>query len=550
MESMTLFSPEVSLSEGETDVSRKRIPQLPLKSGEQYRFHFDMTKCMGCHCCEVACAEQNNNPPDVNWRRVGEIEGGTYPHTLRAYISMGCNHCLEPACLTGCPVDAYQKQDDGGIVLIQDDVCIGCQYCTWNCPYGVPKYNSDRKIVTKCDLCHSRLSEGQEPACVMACPTGAIEVEAVDVESWKRNPAAGDAPGTPPVEETLSTTRFTLPDNLPDPRTLMSYHQVKPEKPHYSLIFLTILTQMSVGGFVTFWVADVFSRVGTFPAALHRAVGLGAVFSVLVGLVAIGASVFHLGRPLYAFRALKMWRRSWLSREILLFALFAGAATTNSLLWGLEVFPGLAAWSGFAGEEYRTGLGALAAGIGIAGLVVSALIYMVPARPAWNTVRTPVTFLTTAMLLGPLFALAAYTFSLWNISAGDWELLLEAARPAIQFIFLFVGGAALFQILNQVQKLFYLFGEENPELHAAAKLLTTSFRVHFLARLGLLILGSILLPLAGYEMVESASAGWAEFLAAVSLSFLITLAGETLGRYLFFVTVVPKNMPGSFFRTE
>src|ERR1700751_350174 len=80
--------------------------RLPLP-GEQYRFHLDMTKCIGCKCCVVACSEQNANPAEIQWRRVGEIEGGIYPDTMRHYLSMGCNHCLEPTCMTGCPVDAY-----------------------------------------------------------------------------------------------------------------------------------------------------------------------------------------------------------------------------------------------------------------------------------------------------------------------------------------------------------------------------------------------------------------------------------------------------------
>src|SRR5438309_1314753 len=85
------------------------IPQRAPLPGEQYRFHFDMTKCIGCKCCVVACNEQNGNPADINWRRVGEIEGGWYPNTYRSYLSMGCNHCMEPTCLEGCPVDAYSK---------------------------------------------------------------------------------------------------------------------------------------------------------------------------------------------------------------------------------------------------------------------------------------------------------------------------------------------------------------------------------------------------------------------------------------------------------
>ena len=154
-------------------------PRMPLRSpapGEQYRFHLDMGKCIGCKCCVVACNEQNGNPASINWRRVGEIEGGWYPQTHRSYLSMGCNHCLEPTCLSGCPVDAYTKDPTTGIVLHSADTCIGCQYCTWNCSYGVPQYNSERGVVGKCDMCHGRLELGQAPACVSACPSGAIAI--------------------------------------------------------------------------------------------------------------------------------------------------------------------------------------------------------------------------------------------------------------------------------------------------------------------------------------------------------------------------------------
>src|SRR5688572_17905276 len=93
-----------------------RMPSRVPGPGEQYRFHFDMRKCIGCKCCVVACNEQNGNPADINWRRVGEIEGGFYPHAVQHYLSMGCNHCLEPTCLKGCPVDAYSKDPVTGIV--------------------------------------------------------------------------------------------------------------------------------------------------------------------------------------------------------------------------------------------------------------------------------------------------------------------------------------------------------------------------------------------------------------------------------------------------
>ncbi|HKH71942.1 MAG TPA: hypothetical protein VKA59_11370, partial [Vicinamibacterales bacterium] len=87
----------------------ERMPGRTPGPGEQYRFHVDMGSCIGCKCCVVACNEQNGNPAPINWRRVGEIEGGWFPSTSRSYLSMGCNHCLEPTCLEGCPVDAYTK---------------------------------------------------------------------------------------------------------------------------------------------------------------------------------------------------------------------------------------------------------------------------------------------------------------------------------------------------------------------------------------------------------------------------------------------------------
>ena len=84
-----------------------RMPKRAPGPGEQYRFHVDMGKCIGCKCCVVACNEQNGNPAAINWRRVGEIEGGWYPQAHRSYLSMGCNHCVNPTCMSGCPVDAF-----------------------------------------------------------------------------------------------------------------------------------------------------------------------------------------------------------------------------------------------------------------------------------------------------------------------------------------------------------------------------------------------------------------------------------------------------------
>src|SRR5262249_51247268 len=121
-----VLTPARALSTTPSIVPSARIPLRLPEPGEQFRFHVDMRKCIGCKCCVVACNEQNGNPAAINWRRVAEIEGGWYPATTRAYLSMGCNQCVNPTCLIGCPVDAYTKDSATGIVLHSADTCIGC----------------------------------------------------------------------------------------------------------------------------------------------------------------------------------------------------------------------------------------------------------------------------------------------------------------------------------------------------------------------------------------------------------------------------------------
>ena len=106
------------------------------------------------------------------------------------------------------------KDPKTGVVLHSADTCIGCQYCTWNCSYGVPQYNPERGVVGKCDMCHNRLDDGMAPACVSACPEGAIAIEIVNVAEWRRDYLSANAPGLPSADDSISTTRITLPENL------------------------------------------------------------------------------------------------------------------------------------------------------------------------------------------------------------------------------------------------------------------------------------------------------------------------------------------------
>jgi Fe-S-cluster-containing dehydrogenase component/DMSO reductase anchor subunit len=437
-----------------------------------------MTKCIGCRCCEVACAEQNANPIEINWRRVGEIEGGSYPFAQRFYLSMGCNHCLDPSCLAGCPVNAYSKDSVTGLVLHSAEACIGCQYCTWNCPYGVPQYNPERGVVGKCDMCFGRIAQGRAPACVDGCPETAIQIETVNVADWRSNFESANAPGMPAADHTISTTRITLPERIPAQLERADYHRVRPEDPHLPLVAMLVLTQLSVGAFA-------------YLALLKTASTVPMLAALLVAFLSLGASTLHLGRPVYAFRALRMWRRSWLSREVLLFSLFAGVAAASVIIPGLAL---------------------AAAALGAAGITASAFIYLVPARPSWNSKSTLADFYLTALLLGPLFL-----------------AITGVATPRLA-----VCAAAAAQLLNQLLKFMRMAASDEFELRASARLLANDLRGPFLLRLLFLVGGGIVLPLTGY------------FKAALG----VCLAGELLSRYLFFVSVVPKNMAASFFRRE
>ncbi|HEX2274506.1 MAG TPA: DmsC/YnfH family molybdoenzyme membrane anchor subunit [Acidimicrobiales bacterium] len=488
---------------------------LPLDAGEQYRFGFAMDACIGCHSCEVACAEQNDTPIDVAWRRVGELEGGSFPTTRRFNLSMACNHCLEPTCLSGCPTNAYTKLANG-VVRHDEDECIGCQYCIWNCPYEVPVYDERQKIVSKCDMCLPRLEAGQAPACVGACPTHAITVEKVNVAAWREDHAAADAPGLPPGDITLSTTRVQLPGDLPPDTAAASDYRVDPEHPHWPLVILTLLTQLSLGTVA----ATVAIQLAGSAGGGNLAAGASGGF--LAGAIALAASLLHLGRPTHAVKALRNLRTSWLSREVALFSAFAATA-----------FAYAAAWRATTGRGVPTlgaALGVTAVVLGVAGVYASGRLYLVPARPVWNSRRTLVAFFATALSLGPVFTLFCLDRS--GLGSGWIAALLAASALGV-----------LCQLGVHVHLVATVRRRTDRQHEGTRTLLLDRFAGLFTARLvfagvGLALLGAAFaVPLAG-----PAAAG------RIGTGLVALGAGELIGRYLFYVTVVPYGTAGSFFR--
>jgi formate dehydrogenase iron-sulfur subunit len=134
---------------------------------------YDATQCIGCEACAEACKQENALPQPIEqvttaytWTTVTP-RAGTYVRSL-------CMHCLEPTCVSVCPVGALRKTAEGPVVY-DAGRCIGCRYCIMACPFDVPKYQWDRAVpvVGKCVMCAEKVAKGEATACASACPTGA-----------------------------------------------------------------------------------------------------------------------------------------------------------------------------------------------------------------------------------------------------------------------------------------------------------------------------------------------------------------------------------------
>ena len=122
----------------------------------------------------MACKQENKLPVGPKWISVKTVGSKkTAGKLVMDLIPMTCRHCSDAPCMSTCPEGAITKRNDG-IVLIARELCIGCLACIEVCPFGAPQFNAELEIVEKCHLCHHRLDRGLQPACVQACPAGAI----------------------------------------------------------------------------------------------------------------------------------------------------------------------------------------------------------------------------------------------------------------------------------------------------------------------------------------------------------------------------------------
>lgn len=352
---------------------RDLIPLSKPKPGEQYAFEVDLDKCSGCKACVTACHNLNGLDEEEDWRDVGLIYSDDWRAPFQATVTTACHHCVDPGCLSGCPVLAYDKDPITGIVRHLDDQCIGCQYCVMKCPYDVPKYSAKRGIVRKCDMCSRRLSEGEAPACVQACPSQAIRITLVDqrevsmqfrehaeAAGLDSSPAANSfLPTSPAPGYTVPTTRYKSAKPLPANLLSGDHGHASPAQAHLPLVFMLVLSQLAVGASL----AALFVEPAKWLA----------LSAFATGTLALALGTLHLGQPLKAWRAFLGWRTSWFSREVIVFGGFIPLAALTAISFWLAPLVGF--------QKLLT-LGTAA--VGLLGVACSAMIYADTRREFWR----------------------------------------------------------------------------------------------------------------------------------------------------------------------
>ncbi|MFI5308420.1 MAG: DmsC/YnfH family molybdoenzyme membrane anchor subunit [Polyangiales bacterium] len=510
---------------------RDLIPLSKPQAGQQYAFSVDLDRCTGCKACVAACHSLNGLDEGESWRAVGLLHGGSPEQPVQQTVTSACHHCVDPACMNGCPVNAYEKDAQTGIVKHLDDQCIGCKYCTLTCPYEVPQYNERKGIVRKCDMCSDRLKADEAPACVQACPNEAIRIEIVSTRQVLED-AQGDAflPAAPSPGITVPTTSYKTERALPRNLLPADFYSVKPSEQHRPLVVMLVLTQLSVGAFCV----DLLGRSLGATAGPSASRFVHAAFALVFGLLALGASSLHLGRPLYAFRAVLGLRRSWLSREIIGFSVFAALAFAYASFLGLAharpavLDPSLA--------PLETWLPASVALTGLGSVFCSAMLYHVTLRRFWSFSRSGFKFFATTALLG---LSATFTTTL----AAQLAAPMPTSIGFVRALWVCLASAFGLKLLGELSVLGHLRDKQQTELKRSALLLKGELAPLLQRRILLGVVGAVLLPCA---LIVSAEGGVTKVDVAVAVfALVLTVLGELHERVLFFAAVSAAKMPGA-----
>jgi DMSO reductase iron-sulfur subunit len=554
---------------------------------KQHGFFFTADNCIGCHACEAACSEKNENPAHIAFRSVGYVEGGSYPDYKRMNISMACNHCDDPVCLKGCPTGAYTKHAEFGAVLQDPDTCFGCGYCTWVCPYNAPQLDPVEGQVSKCNMCVDRLEVGLKPACVSACVGNALDFGVIENIPENRDQAKTSIPGFPDPEITHPNIRFQQITEMPEEMKRTDSMPVKYQKDengrfnthvdkkglgkkeinlkkghprywsqrHWSLgrlssrenplVLFTLLAQASIGVFALPFIGSQFGVESLIAFRGTVAYVPLAILSFLMVGFGLFMSSMHLGKPKRFYRGFNNWRHSPVCREGLGVAAFMGtlglhvlfSLPSNSLLQSLDT----ALLGGAMTDMFLPSLmsnfanvfGWLAVPSALVGLYYMNRCYRIKARPFWNHWQVVTSFFGNMLSLGALVGGVVIVATL---------ALMETAYSSAMM------GAGILMLIGVAVESIGLMSHSramNSATHEGAAshfIQCTTFGKTYYCRnvlLGLNLLLMVgLLVFAGDGLL--ALVGW-------SVAGLLLLATSIVGRALFYVLVVPTTMPGAFF---
>ncbi len=532
---------------------------------KQHGFYFTADNCIGCHACEAACSEKNENPAHIAFRSVGYVEGGSFPDFQRLNISMACNHCDDPVCMKGCPTKAYTKHAEYGAVLQDPDTCFGCGYCTWVCPYNAPQLDPVKGQVSKCNMCVDRLEVGLKPACVAACVGNALDFGVVETVPENREQADVAIPGFPDPSITQPNIRFQQMKQLPDEMhrtdsTPIKYRKddsgnYRPivDKKHGSqkrwnigrlssrenpLVLFTLLTQMSIGAFALAFMASFAPPFTEFV----RSTGYVPFVALCCSAIMLGLfmSTIHLGKPLRFYRGFNNLKWSPVSREGFGVAMFLNFAGLHMLLsvpnnpWLAGHFPILTDWASAAALPVaQIGTATLAIVAGSVGLFYMIKCYLIKARPFWNHWQTATSFVGNGLSLGAVLLMSVMMLVTFSKGGSILPVLQTGAVMMLLGLLLeLVGLSAHAKAMrNGVH-----------EGSASFYIQETTFGHTYSARNGAMIINAIMLALIVLLPMNTALV-FGMWLVSACLLVMTSV----VGRALFYVLVVPTTMPGAFF---
>jgi len=464
---------------------------------------------------------------------------------------MACNHCDDPVCLTGCPTRAYTKFTEYGAVLQDPDICFGCGYCTWVCPYNAPQMDPVKGQVSKCNMCVDRLEVGLKPSCVAACLGNALDFGVIENVPENRDQAITEIPGFPTTDITQPNIRFqqkkqnhremTRTDSTP-----LKYHKddakgiytpVVDEKmgqeKHWNFrklltshesahVIFTLFTQATVGAFLMLILGPVFGLAG-FNLLQEYSIHMSLVATIFViSTIGLYKLNMHLGKPHRFYRGFNNLRLSPVSREI------AGVSMFYTGLLGYAFF---ALFDNPLLNIIADIFAYLAVISGPIGLFFMYKLYRIPARPFWDHLQTGTAFLGSMLSLGALIIAAVSIIALPLATITELVLSLTI----IIFIGLSIEGIGHIIHARDMKTI-------NNEGAASFYCQTTQYGKSYLLRNGLLAFG---IMLSSIILITGLSDTLGFITAGILAITLLVMA--MFGRSLFFVLVIPTTMPGAFF---